>query len=87
MLFSKWLIIFYDVENLHNCVIVLYYATVQIGDELLRSEEFRSKRVEEGLAVTQAAKWQDIMSVYPAQLSDVEYLYGKLLGRDVDSDT
>ena len=61
----------------------------QVVDELLRSEEFRTKYGPTRFQATtipvefaQAARWLDVASRYPVTEKDVRYVYSKLLDRE-----
>ena len=61
----------------------------QVADELLRSEEFRTKygptRFQAAtipVEFAQAARWLDVASRYPVAERDVRYVYSKLLDRE-----
>ena len=57
---------------------------VQISDELLQSQEFRSKHGSGGVEFEQARVWMEKMGQFHAAAEDVDYLYQKLLGRSPD---
>jgi hypothetical protein len=60
---------------------------LQIADELLQSNEFRSHHQEDGVAVEfeQGFVWNEVMSRYLIAKEDVVYMYHKLLDRDIDA--
>ena len=59
-----------------------------MADELLQSEEFRSKHASHGMLAIefqQAMVWTSKMKNYLATQADVDFMYMKMLGREAET--